>query len=51
MAIGYLKDEFILPPIEGRQISNRLLEELTAIKNGEVEDKHNWLYAIALKKD
>ena len=48
-AIGYHDDEFILPPFEDRHISARLLEALTAIKNGELEDTHGWLHSIALE--
>ncbi|MFT4968594.1 MAG: branched-chain amino acid aminotransferase [Chitinophagales bacterium] len=45
-AIGYKDDEFTLPPFEERTISNRLLEALTAIKTGKIEDTHNWLRVI-----
>ena len=49
-AIGYKEDEFTMPPLDERPISTRLLEALTAIKNGEVEDTHGWLRTIALEK-
>lgn len=46
-AIGYHEDEFSLPPVEERLISKRLNEALTAIKNGELKDNHNWIYTIS----
>jgi branched-chain amino acid aminotransferase len=49
-AIGYHQDEFTLPPIEDRAISNRLLDALTAIKNGEVADTHQWIRTLKLAK-
>jgi len=49
-AIGYHNDEFVLPPFESRLISTRLLDTLTAIKNGEIEDTHGWLRAITVGK-
>ena len=48
MAIGYKDDEFSLPPIEDRKISSRLLKAITSIKNGEIEDTHQWLRVLSL---
>lgn len=45
-AIGYKSDEFVLPPAEDRVISTRLLKAITAIKNGEEEDSHQWLHKV-----
>lgn len=45
-AIGYREDEFTLPPVEERAISQRLLKELTAIKNGEKATEHDWIYKV-----
>ncbi|MTI33123.1 branched-chain amino acid aminotransferase [Xanthovirga aplysinae] len=38
--------EYNLPEVGGRTLSNRLLQELDAIKVGITEDKHNWVYRI-----
>ncbi len=45
-AIGYEGVDYELPPVEGRKISNKMLEDLNKIKSGELEDKYNWLYKI-----
>ncbi len=45
-AIGYEGVDYELPAIEGRKVSTRLMDELTKIKTGELEDKHGWLYKI-----
>jgi len=44
--IGYEGDDFELPPVEGREISNKLLDTLTKIKLGEGEDPHGWIRKI-----
>lgn len=49
-AIGYLNDEFILPPFEERKISIRLNEALNNIKNGVIPDQHGWLRTITLNE-
>jgi branched-chain amino acid aminotransferase len=41
--IGYLEEDFQLPPVEGRKFSNRVLKELDDIKLGRVEDRFNWI--------
>lgn len=46
-AIGYHDDEFTLPPMEERTISKKLEMTLTQIKNGDLEDKHNWVHTIS----
>lgn len=46
LTIGYEKTDYELPPIESREISNKILDELTKIKMGEVEDKFGWIRKI-----
>ena len=40
--IGYDGSDYKLSAIESRKFSNKVLEELTAIKLGKAEDKFNW---------
>lgn len=49
-AIGYKDLEMILPAFENRTISNRLQEELTGIKDGKIEDIHNWIHKVVIEK-
>lgn len=44
--IGYEGTDYELSPVENRTISNRLLDELTKIKMGAVEDKYGWIRRI-----
>ena len=44
--IGHEDKNYELPPIEGRDLSNRVLKTLDAIKTGRVEDKWNWVYKL-----
>ncbi len=44
--IGFEGSDYLLPPAEGRDISNRLLSELNKIKNGLIEDPHGWVRKI-----
>ena len=44
--IGFEDKDYELPPVEGRKISTRLLDELTKIKMGEAEDKFGWIRKI-----
>ena len=44
--IGYEGRDYELPEIESRKISNRLLENITKIRLGEVEDKYGWTRKI-----
>lgn len=46
-AIGYKDKEFTLPVFEEREISMRLLEAITAIKDGKVQDTHGWLRVVS----
>lgn len=46
--IGYKDQSLKLAPIEERNISNRLKEELNNIKLSLTEDRHNWMYKINL---
>lgn len=46
-AIGYKDDEFVLPSFEERTISKRLLEAITSIKDGKLEDTHGWLRVVS----
>ena len=45
-AIGFEGTDYELPPVADRKVSHRLMDELTKIKCGEMEDKHGWLYKI-----
>jgi len=42
-AIGYRGNRFELPPISERKIGNALLDQLTNIRLGLVEDKYGWV--------
>jgi branched-chain amino acid aminotransferase len=44
--IGYAGKDFQLPALENNAFSKRVGQQLVAIRNGEVEDKHNWIYKI-----
>ncbi len=44
--IGHDGVDYQLPPVEDREISNRILQELDKIKLGQVEDKFNWIYKV-----
>ncbi len=44
--LGYEGTDYDLSPIENRTISNRLSDELTKIKLGEVEDKFGWIRKV-----
>ncbi|MEQ9468690.1 MAG: branched-chain amino acid aminotransferase [Ekhidna sp.] len=44
--IGYEGTDYQLPAIETRKISNRLLDALTGIKMGQIEDKYGWIKKI-----
>lgn len=44
--IGHEGKEYMLPPVEGRGLSNRLLKDLESIKTGVIEDKFKWIYKI-----
>ena len=42
----YKGETYELPPVEGREISNKLKERLTSIKSGKAEDVFNCLHAV-----
>ena len=44
--IGFEGNDYQLPPIEGREFSNKLKKYLDSYKNGEFEDSRNWLMKI-----
>lgn len=44
--IGHEGTDYELPPIEGRTFSNKVLQELEAIKTGVRPDKFNWLVKL-----
>lgn len=44
--IGYEGEDYELPPVEGREVSNKLLKQLTKIKLGEAEDAYGWIRKI-----
>ena len=41
-SIGYQGENWILPPVEDRKVSNRLLQFLTRLQRGQEEDKFGW---------
>lgn len=43
---GYKGEKFVLPPAEGRIVSNMVREELIAIKRGMIEDKFGWIVRL-----
>ncbi len=44
----YKGENYELPPVEGREISNRLKHRLGAIKAGKAEDVFGWLHSVAV---
>ncbi len=44
--IGYDGKDYVLPPVERREFSNKVLKELNDIKYGKIEDRFNWIYTI-----
>ncbi|MEM6814603.1 MAG: branched-chain amino acid aminotransferase [Bacteroidota bacterium] len=44
--IGHEDEDYELSPVENRPISNRILETITKIKLGEVEDRYGWIRKI-----
>ncbi|WP_242927710.1 branched-chain amino acid aminotransferase [Pontibacter vulgaris] len=46
--IAYKDEEFELPPVESRTISNTIAQALDRIKTGQDPDIHNWVYKINL---
>jgi len=41
--IGYRDEIFVLPPVEGREFSNKVGKFMDAIKSGEAEDTMGWI--------
>lgn len=41
--IGFRDELFELPPVESRDLSNRIMAHLNGIKSGKIEVRHNWL--------
>jgi branched-chain amino acid aminotransferase len=44
--IGYEGVNYELPPVESRELSNRIKDHITDYKKGRVEDKYNWLMKV-----
>ena len=44
--IGYDGQDYMLPPVENREFSNKVLKALDDIKMGRAEDKFNWLHKL-----
>ncbi|MDN5203000.1 branched-chain amino acid aminotransferase [Fulvivirgaceae bacterium BMA10] len=44
--IGHDGQDYDLPPVEGRELSNKVLKALDEIKTGKREDKFNWIYTV-----
>lgn len=45
-AFHYKGENYELPPVEGREISNKLKNRLTSIKSGKAEDIYGWLHQV-----
>ncbi|MHA6249132.1 branched-chain amino acid aminotransferase [Pontibacter sp. CAU 1760] len=46
--IHYNGQDYELPPVEGRKISNQVAAELDKIRTGKTPDTHKWVYRINL---
>lgn len=44
--IGHEDQNYILPDVENRDLSNKLMIELDKIKTGKVEDRFGWVYKL-----
>ena len=42
----YKGENYELPPVEEREISNRLRERLVSIKSGKAEDIYDWVHTV-----
>lgn len=42
----YEGKDYELPPIESRTLGNRIIDTLTKLRSGEIEDKYNWLMIL-----
>ena len=45
-SIGHEGTDYALPPVEGREFSNKVLKTLDDIKYGRTEDKFDWIHKI-----
>ncbi len=46
IVIGYEGKDYALPPVEGRQFSNKIDDTLRNIRKGKTADKFNWMYPV-----
>ena len=44
--IGHDDSDYILPNVESREFSSKVLKELEGIKRGTIADTHNWIHKI-----
>jgi branched-chain amino acid aminotransferase len=44
--IGYRDGDLVLPPVEGRTFSNKVLAYLDDLKAGKIADEFGWLYKV-----
>jgi branched-chain amino acid aminotransferase len=44
--IGFEGQDYHLPPVEGREFSNRVLNYLNDLRYGKVEDPFGWNYLV-----
>lgn len=44
--IGYKEKDHVLPPVEGREISNWLKEEVWKIRKGFTDDRFGWMWKV-----
>lgn len=45
-AIGYNGRDYELPPVEGREFSQKVLKTLDDVRYGRIEDKFGWLHTL-----
>ena len=44
--IGYQGEDFNLPPVEGREFSNKVLDYLNQLRYGKIEDPFGWNFIV-----
>ena len=45
-AINHKGEDMVLPPVESRELSNKLNDHILGLKYGDIEDTHGWIYRI-----
>lgn len=44
--IGFNGQDYTLPPVEGREFSNKILDYLNQLRYGKIEDSHGWNFIV-----